>query len=745
MSFTYILTLILLLNFHQFSKSEIPNHHGNTLGTYIVHVDHHVHESDDIESFYDSFMPTTDHSLASPTNDDQPRILYRYTNVFSGFAAKLSADDVDAMRQKPGFVSARPERVFHLHTTHTPNFLGLSQNLGFWKNSSYGKGVIVGLLDTGIAPDHPSFSDKGIPVPPSKWKGKCEFNNSTTACNNKLIGARYFRNGNQTPFDEDGHGTHTSSTAAGNFVEGAGIFGNAEGTAAGIAPLAHVAMYKVCVPTGCAESDIIAGMDAAIDDGVDVLSISLGGGQSSPFYHDNIALGAYRATEKGIVVSCSAGNDGPTSTSLSNEAPWILTVGASTIDRKIKATAVLGNGRELNGETAFQPKGFPSIEKLQLVYPGPNDNDTSVYCGEGEIVNDVRGKIVLCKVGGSVTRVDKGKTVKNAGGAAMILMNLEAQGDTTRAEAHVLPAIHVNYEDALKIKSYVSSTNTPIATISFHGTVIGDKHAPVVASFSSRGPSNNSPGILKPDIIGPGVNILAAWPVSVENKTDTNANFNMISGTSMSCPHLSGVAALLKSAHPDWSPAAIKSAIMTTADQVNLGGEPILDELLLPADVFAIGAGHVNPSCANDPGLVYDIGPDEYTGYLCGLNYTSQEVGIIVQRRVDCSKEASIPEGQLNYPSFSVILGSTSQTYTRIVTNVGKPDSTYDVEIGSPKGVDLKVEPAKLRFSKLGQKLSYNVTFTKSAIGVKSDYGQGFIKWNSGNYGVRTPIAVLFG
>ncbi|KAL0307480.1 UNVERIFIED_CONTAM: Subtilisin-like protease SBT1.4 [Sesamum angustifolium] len=221
------------------------------------------------------------------------------------------------MEKKTGFISARPQQVLPLHTTHTPNFLGLHQNMGFWRDSNYGKGIIIGVLDTGILPDHPSFSDEGMPPPPAKWKGTCEFG-FTGACNNKLIGARHFRNGDGTHFF-DGHGTHTAATAAGNFVRGANLFGMANGTAVGVAPLAHLAMYKVC-SSSCSESDILAAMDTAIEDGVDVLSISLGG-PSRPFHDDNIALGAFSAMERGIFISCSAGNAGPSNTSLSNEAP----------------------------------------------------------------------------------------------------------------------------------------------------------------------------------------------------------------------------------------------------------------------------------------------------------------------------------------------------------------------------------------------------------------------------------------
>nr|ANS59494.1 tobacco root exuded subtilase precursor [Nicotiana tabacum] len=694
----------------------------------------------DLDSWYLSFLPAT----TSDSSREVPRLIYSYRNVLTGFAAKLSPDDLKEMEKKEGFISARPEKQLDLYTTHSLNFLGLHQNMGFWNDSNYGKGVIIGVIDTGIFPDHPSFSDGGMPPPPAKWKGKCEFN--VTKCNNKLIGARYFQSsGNGSPWDENGHGTHTASTAAGNFVPGANIFGNANGTAAGVAPLAHVAIYKVCSYIYCSESDILAAMDMAIEDGVDVLSLSLGG-VAYNFYEDVIAVGAFSAMEKGIFVSCAAGNSGPSSFSTSNEAPWILTVGASTIDRKIKAAAVLGNNEEYDGESAFQPSDFlPTL--LPLAYPGSNESDIwAKYCNPTSLNNtNVTGKIVLCEVG-ITSRVSKGEAVKAAGGAAMIIMNTESLANTTLAEAHVLPATHVSYADGLKIKEYINSTLVPTATIVFNGTIIGDDRAPVVAGFSSRGPSYASPGILKPDIIGPGVNILAAWRVSLENNTNTNSMFNMISGTSMSCPHLSGVAALLKSVHPDWSPAAIKSAIMTTADVLNLGLNFIEDETYLPAGVFATGAGHVNPSKANDPGLIYDIEPADYVSYLCGLNYTKRQVGIFLQRKVNCSEITSILEGQLNYPSFSIKLSadSAAQTYSRNVTNVGQANSTYSVEVDSPPGVDVKVEPITLAFSEVNQKLSYQVTFTPLPSNPSFGYYQGSLKWISDKHIVRSPISVRF-
>jgi subtilisin family serine protease len=352
---------------------------------------------------------------------------------------------------------------------------------------------------------------------------------------------------------------------------------------------------------------------------------------------------------------------------------------------------------------------------------------------------------VLCERGGESGRIVKGEVVALAGGAAMILINQEADGFSTLADAHVLPATHVSYSAGLKIKAYINSSSAPTATILFKGTIIGESSAPTVASFSSRGPSTASPGILKPDIIGPGVNILAAWPVPLDNKTNLKSTFNVISGTSMSCPHLSGIAALLKSSHPNWSPAAIKSAIMTTADLLNLEGKKIADQRLLPADIFATGAGHVNPSRANNPGLVYDIQPDDYIPYLCGLNYTDEMVGVIVQRpRVKCSEVGSIPEAQLNYPSFSIILGSSSQTYTRTVTNVGRANSTYTLEVALPTGIALAVGPSEITFTEVNQKATYSVTFIPQSNRVIQSFSQGYLKWVSDRYSVRSPISVIF-
>uniref|UniRef100_M1C8P0 Subtilase n=1 Tax=Solanum tuberosum TaxID=4113 RepID=M1C8P0_SOLTU len=430
-----------------------------------------------------------------------------------------------------------------------------------------------------------------------------------------------------------------------------------------------------------------------------------------------IAEGGFTAMRKGILVSCSAGNTGPLPGTVNNRDPWLFTVGASTTDRKLRATVRLGDGKEIYGESGFQPKDF-SETMLPLIR-----NVSDAFCSAESLENiDVKGKIVLCVSDGNTSRIGKGHYVKNAGGAGMILVNDELHGFTVSAEPHVVPAAHVSYTDGLKIISYMNSTSNPLATFLFRGTIFEDDFAREVASFSGRGPNRASPGILKPDIVAPGVNILAAWP--------TKSTFNIASGTSMSCPHVSGIATLVKSTHPDWSPAAIKSAIMTTAD---------LDE---KSDLFTTGAGHVNPSRASDPGLIYDIKHEDYVQYLCGLKYPNKAAYMSILRKVNCLSK--IAEAELNYPSFSIGLGLEAQTYTRTVTNVGEAVSSYVVEIVPPQGVDVIVDPPLLNFSELNQKKTYQVTFSRESSSSTTKFVQGYLRWTSSKHFVRSPIVVTF-
>eukprot|EP00249_Psilotum_nudum_P004112 c17650_g3_i1 orf=580-1872(+) len=407
------------------------------LRTYIVHV-----SKSDIPSAFSTYKEWYISTLASLKGlqtenlESDHGLLYTYDIAFHGFAAKLTKPQVATLEQTPGFLLAFPDSSAQLHTTRTPEFLDLNTTLGIWPSSDYGDDVIVGVLDTGVWPERPSYSDHKLGPVPGHWKGECEagtdFNSSL--CNKKLIGARSFYKGyeaatgpiNETveyksARDNDGHGTHTSSTAAGRYAYRANLLGYASGTARGIAPRARIAIYKVCWINGCFNSDILAAFESAIADGVNVISLSVGG-EAGPYFLDSIAIGAFGAMENGIVVSCSAGNSGPDSLSVANVAPWILTVAASTLDRDFPAVVTLGNGASYVGSSLYSGKGL-GHEPLPVIYAGNaglNGNSSAYLCIAGTLDPKlVAGKIVVCDRGVNA-RAEKGMVVQQAGGAGMI-------------------------------------------------------------------------------------------------------------------------------------------------------------------------------------------------------------------------------------------------------------------------------------------------------------------------------------
>ncbi|KAF2323671.1 hypothetical protein GH714_036567 [Hevea brasiliensis] len=598
---------------------------------------------------------------------------------------------------------------------------------------------------------------------------------SRASCNRKLIGARFFCNGYEatngkmnesteyrSPRDSDGHGTHTASIAAGRYVFPASTLGYAKGVAAGMAPKARLAAYKVCWNAGCYDSDILAAFDAAVNDGVDVISLSVGG-VVVPYYLDAIAIGSFGAADRGVFVSASAGNGGPGGLTVTNVAPWVATVGAGTIDRDFPADVKLGNEKVIRGVSVYGGPGLAQGKMYPVIYAGSEgtgDGYSSSLCLDGSLDPKlVKGKIVLCDRGIN-SRAAKGDVVKKAGGVGMILANGVFDGEGLVADCHVLPATAVGASAGDEIRSYISvaskSNSPPTATIVFKGTRLGVRPAPVVASFSARGPNPESPEILKPDVIAPGLNILAAWPDKVGPSGVPNDNrrteFNILSGTSMACPHVSGLAALLKAAHPDWSPAAIKSALMTTAYTVDNRRETMLDESTgNTSTVMDFGAGHVHPQKAMDPGLIYDISTFDYVDFLCNSNYTINNIQVVTRKTADCSgaKRAG-HAGNLNYPSMSAVFQQygkhkMSTHFIRTVTNVGDPNSVYKVTIKPPSRTLVTVQPEKLVFRRVGQKLSFLVRVETMAVKLSpggSSLKSGSIVWSDGKHTVTSPIVV---
>ncbi|KAL3583744.1 hypothetical protein D5086_014805 [Populus alba] len=637
--------------------------------TYIIHMDGSAMPKafSDHHNWYLATISSVS-DTATSTFTRTSKHIYTYTSSVQGFSASLTKSELEALKKSPGYISSTRDRKIEVHTTHTSEFLGLSSSSGAWPTANYGEDMIIGLVDTGIWPESESFSDEGMTEVPSRWKGKCEpgtqFNSST--CNKKLIGARYYNKGllandpkikismNSTR-DTDGHGTHTASTAAGNYVKGASYFGFANGTSSGMAPRARIAMYKAIWRHGVYESDVLAAMDQAIQDGVDILSLSLTVAIEDDFFleDDTIAIASFAAMEKGVFVAASAGNAGPLYYTLVNGAPWMLTIGAGTIDR------------ELEG---------------------------------------------------------------------------------------VLTLVYIGLQDGERVIDYIKESKDPRGTVVFRKTVTGTKPAPRVDDYSGRGPFASCRNVLKPDLLAPGTLVLASWsPISSVAEVRSHSlfsKFNLLSGTSMATPHVAGVAALIKKAHPDWSPAAIRSALMTTADSLDNTLSPIKDASNndSPATPIDIGSGHINPNKSLDPGLIYDATAEDYIKLLCAMNYTNKQIQIITRSSHHDCKNRSL---DLNYPSFIAFFDSYDSgskekavhKFQRTLTNVGERMSSYTAKLLGMDGIKMSVEPQKLVFKKEHEKLSYTLTL-EGPKSLKEDVVHGSLSWvhDGGKHVVRSPI-----
>ncbi|CAI8588943.1 unnamed protein product [Vicia faba] len=700
------------------------------------------------------------------------QILYHYNKAIHGFSTSLTAREMQLLSNQFGILRVLPDKKYQLFTTRTPEFLGVDRIPSMFPASSTNMGnIIVGVIDTGVWPESKSFDDIGYGPIPSTWKGKCEIGTNFTFsnCNKKLIGARFYLKGfeayegrpiNETkdtrsPRDNYGHGTHTASTAVGSPVRNASLFGYANGTARGMAPGARVAIYKVGWERGTMmDSDFIAAIDQAIADNVNVLSLSIGD-RALDYYEDSLAIGAFAAMEHGIMVSCAGGNFGPYSSRITNVAPWITTVGAGTIDRDFPAYVTLGNNQSYTGVSLYNGSSLPDTP-ISFIYGGnasiPDYAGEGIAgeCDPGSLAKEkVTGKIVMCDFGfgfGFVTPLEKGKVVKSVGGLGMVLANSVDYGEELMADPHVLPTIVVKFKDGEAIKKYLFSSdpNKSMAKIVFERTKFGVEVSPVVARFSGRGPNSITPQILKPDFIAPGVNILAAFTRNDSPANDAwdsrRVDFNIESGTSMACPHVSGIAALIMSIHPDWSPASIRSALMTTAYPVYKNGKTLLDGFNKKhATPFDFGAGHVDPVLALRPGLVYDLTVDDYLSFLCALNYSAADIEIVVKRKYKCHAKKQYSITNLNYPSFAVVFEETMEVkHRRTLTNVGAA-GTYKVSFKSNMSlVNITVEPQVLRFKK-DEKKSYVVTFTSTRTSSERD-SFGSLEWSNENTIVRSPI-----
>ncbi|XP_030490642.2 subtilisin-like protease SBT1.9 [Cannabis sativa] len=729
---------------------------------YIVYMDHSVMPK--AFSTHHNWFKSTLSSISE--NSELPissKLIHTYTNSIHGFSASLTPSELASLKNSPGYIHSTPDRPLELHTTHSTKFLGMSTTSGVWPASSYGEGVIIGVIDSGIWPESESFKDRGMSRVPLRWKGKCEteqhFNSSL--CNKKLIGARFFNKGIVANFpeinitlnsarDDQGHGSHTASTAAGNFVENASYYGYAAGTARGMAPRARVAAYKVLWKNKVFASDVVAAVDQAIKDGVDVLSMSLGffAAKDKFYEEDAIAVATFAAMEKGIFVSASAGNAGRLHGTINNGAPWLTTVGAGTVDREFEGALTLGNDTKQITFESLYAGNFSGLRE-PLVFLNK--------CKSLKKLKNIKGKvIVVCKDGKTTTLEDQIEVIKN-GSTSVISGAIFVTNDEWKDYYdYSFAATFVDEKDNQKtVMDYISKNKNPTGILEFRKTILGRATAPKVARYSSRGPFMRSPSVLKPDILAPGSEILASWSplnkiVEVHSKP-LFSHFKIISGTSMAAPHVSGLAALIKTVHPDWSPAAIRSAIMTTANPLDNTGSPIKDagNFDHPASPLEMGTGFIDPNKAIDPGLIYDAETEDYVKLLCSLNYTAKQMKIITKTNTSCN--GIKPSSDLNYPSFIAYFPSDFEAphpgpkvvreFQRRVRNVGKERSSYIAELSGMRGLKVKVEPMKLVFRRKNEMLSYKLS-VEGPTNLEEEVVHGSLSWveESGKHVVRSPI-----
>ncbi|CAN8301360.1 unnamed protein product [Cochlearia groenlandica] len=686
------------------------------------------------------YTPMSDHMniLQEVTGESsiQSRLVRSYKRSFNGFAARLTETERDRVAEMEGVVSVFPSRRLHIQTTNSWDFMGLKKGKHTKRNLAVESDTIIGVIDTGIWPESESFSGKGFGPPPKKWKGVCSGGKNFT-CNNKLIGARdYTGEGTR---DNEGHGSHTASTASGNAVAGTSFFGIGNGTARGGVPASRIAAYKVCTKTGCTAEDTLSAFDDAIADGVDLISISLGGDLALKYEEDTIAIGAFHAMAKGILTVNSAGNSGPDPGSVISVAPWMLSVASSTTNRAFVTKVVLGNGKTLNGKAVnpFDLKGkkYPLVYGKSAGLPAC-DTKAAEQCVERCVDESlVKGKILVC------SSFEGLETALSMGAVASIFINPEDY-----AAIHALPFSAISQDDFDSLVSYINSTKSPEASV-LNTETIFNQTAPKVVSFSGRGPNPIASDILKPDITAPGVEILAAYSLGAspvpphKHENDTRrVNYAVLAGTSISCPHVTGVAAYVKTFYPEWSASMIKSAIMTTAWPMNATGAGFT------STEFAYGAGHVDPIAALNPGLVYESDKTDYMAFLCGMNYNETSLKIIAGEAVTCSGKTTL-QRNLNYPSMSAKLQRSNSSFTvtfdRTVTNVGAPNSTYKSNILAGHGTKLtvKVTPSVLSMKSMNEKQSFTVTVSGSNLDTEMPSSANLI-WSDGTHSVRSPIVI---
>lgn len=675
-----------------------------------------------------------------------------YTISANGFVANLTAKQATELATDRRVLTVQKDSLVYADTWNTPDFLGLTGKKGVWKQvggqSKAGDGIVVGVIDSGIWPESRSFKGPKLTSDPQgRWqvkisgsitsmkksdgnlfRGECETGEEFTLahCNSKLISARSFVDGYGeartieedfiSPRDGNGHGSHTASTAAGNPVSDVATEGVEFGDISGVAPGAKIASYKALWATedGRASgttSDLVAAIEQAVTDGVDVINYSISGPTDTVLEAAEIAFEG--AAEAGVFVAASAGNEGPGASTVAHNSPWVTTVAAST-HTSFENTVVLGDGQQLVG-ASISKTPLPST---RLVDAGASGNgaeseSNTALCAPGSLdPAKVTGAIVVCQRG-VYDRVAKSEEVERAGGVGVLLVNI-SEGSLD-ADLHAVPTIHVSHTDAPKVYDYLDAAGAS-ATAQFKLGNLSGKVTPVpqIAGFSSRGPAaSDDSDLLKPDISAPGVSVLAA----VAPPSNHGRDYDLYSGTSMSAPHVAGLAALIQGEHPRWAPMQIKSAMMTTATDLKAADGKA------SKDLFAQGAGHVNAKAFLDPGLFVLSDWEQWYGYITGLGL---DTGV-----------PAIEPNAVNLPSLAEGHVMTSATLSRTFTSARK--GSWKVKVDVP-GFSSKASRSTVSAKRSGVDTKIDFTFERTTAPL-SQWAFGHITL-TGTTTVRLPVAL---
>ncbi|XP_047340227.1 subtilisin-like protease SBT4.3 [Impatiens glandulifera] len=668
------------------------------------------------------------------------KLIRSYTRSFNGFAANLNKKELSILRVMRGIVSVFPSQQFQAQTTRSWDYIGMSLK-DVSQNPNVESDIIIGHLDAGVRPESHSFSDHGLGPIPTKWKGACLGGKNFT-CNKKLIGARFYELLDTSANDLTiGHGTHTASTAAGRAIKNSNFFGIANGTVRGGVPSTRLAVYKVC-NSFCDGHNILAGFDDAIADNVDIITISISYNSIQNISDNVISIGSFHAMEKDILTVNAAGNLGSSGFgSTASIEPWIFTIGASA-DRTINNKFILGNGRTLMSNAV---NGFDMSTDKKLVYGrsvSSRCNESfstqcTLDCIDPHLVN---GNILVCDIV-ITTSSDIFVTAQSVGASGVVVREGE---DLIIYGPKIVPmptAILKN-SDFQYVKSYLKSKIVNSARIIKSEIVLN--HAPVVPSFSSKGPNTIFPQIFKPDISAPGVNILAAnlrekSPSEYASNSKTfHSSYTFMTGTSMACPHVAGAVAYVKSKHLDWSASAIKSSLMTTARNMNFHYN-IDDEL-------GHGAGYIDPMKAIHPGLVYETSKEDYFKMFCGLGPEGVKLRKIFRRKKKCMKGIETSPKDLNYPAMTSSVHKNSNftiSFFRTVTNVGHANSTYNAQVSTGDNmVYINVVPNVLSFVNLKEKKSFLVIVTGNWL--NQDHVSCSLIWFDGTHKIELNLAMKY-